>query len=114
MIRKIFFFATIVVSLIIINSLVRSIYDLWHKEDLVAGAMQELREQKKENKRLKERLSYVKTDKFIEEEARNKLFMVKEGESEVIIPKELIAVKPPKPTPEPPNWEKWIDFILGE
>ena len=114
MMKKIFFLATIVVSIIIINSLVKSIYDLWHKEDLVIGAMQELKEQKIENERLKERLSYVKTDEFIEEEVRNKLFMVKPGESEVIIPKELIEAKPAEILPDPPNWKKWIDLILGE
>ncbi len=112
--RKIFFFATIIVSLIIINSLVKSIYDLLRKEDLVTEATKELEDQKKENKRLKEQLSYVRTDEFIEEEARNKLFMVKEGESEVIIPKDFSLSKAQKPIPELPNWKKWIDLILGK
>jgi len=112
--KKVFFFATIVVSIIIINSLVRSIYDLWKKEDLVVAARQELEKEKKENKELKERLVYVKTDKFIEEEARNKLFLVKPGESEIIIPKDLIATKSAKPTPTPPNWKKWVNLFLGE
>ncbi|OGH48285.1 MAG: hypothetical protein A3A51_00615 [Candidatus Levybacteria bacterium RIFCSPLOWO2_01_FULL_39_10] len=111
--KKIFFFASIIVGVIIINSLVRSIYNLLQKEELVSGAMMELEAEKRLNKELKERLSYVKSDQFIEEEARNKLFLVKEGESEVLIPKILIATASPTPTPIPPNWRQWINLIMG-
>lgn len=111
--RKIFFFATIIVSIIIINTLIRSTYNLWQKEDLVDSARQDLEEEKTLNSELKERLSYVKSDKFLEEEARNKLFLVREGEAEVLIPDGLIATISATPTPEPPNWRKWVDLIKG-
>jgi len=112
--RKIFFFAALIVGIIIINSLIRSIYNLLQKEDLVVSATQDLEEEKRLNSQLKEQLSYVKSDKFLEEEARNKLFLVKEGETEVLIPESLIATASATPTPEPPNWKKWINLFLGD
>lgn len=112
--KKVLFLVVIVLSVIIINSLVRSIYDLWKKQDLVVRAKIELEKQKEENQRLKSQLSMVGNDEFIEKEARNKLFLVKPGEQEVIIPKELLdASKSAKPKIDnTPNWKKWWNLFF--
>lgn len=100
-------------SAIIINSLVRSIYDLWKKQDLLVRARLELQRQKKENQEIKSQLSRVDNEKFIEEEARNKLFLVKPGEQEVIIPKDLLSSRSAKPKQDNiPNWRKWRDLFF--
>ena len=108
--KRIVFFIILACSILIINNLVRSIYTLWQKYDLVTLAEKERQRQKQENQRLKSQLSHVKSKEFVEETARNKLFLVKPGEQEVLIPEDLI-----KGTSTPsaqkkngdPNWKKW-------
>ena len=92
----------------------RSIYDLWRKQDLLVRSKIELEKQKEENQRLKSQLSTVRKEDFVEKEARNKLFLVKPGEQEVIIPKELLdASKSAKPKRDnTPNWKKWWDLFF--
>lgn len=109
--KKILFFAAIIVSIVTINGLVRSIYDLWRKQDLVVSAKISLEKEKRENKRLKRQLVLVQTQEFLESEARNKLFMVKPGESKVIVPSDLIEKKDPKKIPLVPNWQRWINLF---
>ena len=72
--KKTLFIATVIISLIIINNLVRSIYSIWQKDKLALDAQNKLNYQKEENERLKSALSYVETQEFIEKEARDKLF----------------------------------------
>jgi cell division protein FtsB len=111
-IKKVAFFITIIVSLIIINGLVRSIIDLWNKQDVVTTARQELNREKQKNEELKVQLGYVKSEQFVEEEARNKLFLVKPGESDVIIPPSLIEKKEIKKPVVLSPWEQWMKLFL--
>ena len=113
-IKKVAFFITIVVSLVIINGLVRSIYDLWNKQDVVVRARHELDQEKQKNDELKIQLGFVKSNEFVEEEARNKLFLVKPGESDVIIPENLIKKKEVKKMVVIPAWQQWLNLFLGE
>lgn len=106
------FFVAIIIFIITIQAQVRSIYDLWHKQDLIVGAKKDLDREKEKNQRLKAELSFVKSKEFIEQEARNKLFMVKPGEAGVIVPQELVEEKKIKKEPELPNWQKWINLFF--
>ena len=112
--KKVFFFVILAISILVINNLIRSIYTLWQKHDLVALAQKELERQKQENARLKSQLVYVKSDEFIEEQARNKLFLVKPGEQEVLISEDLIKgdSTPSAQKNNDPNWKKWLDLFL--
>ena len=112
-IKKVVFFTIIFVSLIIINGLIRSIIDLWSKQDVVVAARQELNQEKQKNQDLKVNLSYVESEEFVEEAARNNLFLVKPGESDVIIPKNLIKKKEERRPPPPPSWKQWVNLLLG-
>jgi hypothetical protein len=49
----------------------------------------------------------VKSDSFLEEQARNELFMVKPGESGVILPAGLGDKKKAKAETKP-NWQQWL------
>lgn len=112
--KKILFTITIIASIIIINNLVRSIYDLWHKKDLITKAQQEVIRQKQENRRLKSELSYVGSQEFIEKEARNKLLLVKQGEQQVLIPQDLIKDSKPSEQGDKDdvNWKKWWELFF--
>ena len=112
--KKILFIVAIVASVFIINSLVRSIYDLWGKQDLITKAQKELDSEKRENKELKSKLSQAQSSKFVEEEARNKLLLIKPGEQLVIIPQDLLSSQSSqrKNIDMRPNWRKWWDLFF--
>lgn len=104
----------IVLSLLFaINNVARSIYDLWHKQDLLSQAKKQLEQKKDENSKLKRQISYAQSKEFIEEEARNKLFLGKPGDQQVIIPENLIKHKEEKkPEDVRPNFQRWIDLFF--
>jgi len=112
-VKKIIYIISIAVLLVIINNLVHSIYDLWHKQDLLTTAQKSLDLEKAKNQKLKAELSYVQSDQFVEEQARDRLFMSKPGEQDIIIPKDLIQPEKNQPKPDiRPNWQRWFDLFL--
>lgn len=107
--KKILFIITIIASILIINNLAHSIYDLWHKKDLIVRNQQELMHEKQENIRLKSELSYTKSREFIEKEARDKLLWTKQGEQQVLVPQDLIKGAKPfeQGNNDESNWRRW-------
>jgi len=111
--KKAAFIITVIVLLVIINSIAHSIYDLWHKQDLLTSAQKQLQEERLKNQKLKGELSYAKSPQFIEEEAHNKLFLVKPGEQEVLISQTLKNQnQPQKQGQNIPNWQKWLNIFF--
>ena len=111
--KKILFIIAVVASTFIINNLVRSIYDLWGKRDLIVQAQKELEKEKMENRDLRSKLSKAQSSQFIEEEARNKLFLVKPGEEQVILPQDLLSsTESAKKKDTRPNFRKWWDLFF--
>jgi cell division protein FtsB len=109
-VKKFLQIAAIIVLVLIANGLAHSNYDLWHKQDLITSAQQNLEREKIRNEKLKSDLKIAQTPEFIESEARNKLFLTKEGEKEVLISKK--EVKAEVKTPNLPNWKKWLDLFF--
>ncbi len=111
--KKVLAIFVVIACLLIINNLIYSIYNLWQKKDLLTSAQEELNKAQEENKRLKSQLSLVDSPQFIEEEARNKLFLVKPGE-EILITKELLnaSLSAKSNANEKPNWQKWWDLFF--
>jgi cell division protein FtsB len=68
--------------------------------------------EEKKNTYLKERLKYVKTDKFIEEEAQEKLGMLREGEFFVIAPTAQPLNLQRIDLDNTPNWKKWLELFF--
>lgn len=98
----------IIILLFVINNTITSFQELSHGKKILEELNKELEDEKKQQAYLKERLSYVKTDKFIEEEVREKLGLVKEGEYIVIAPAPFEKSKQvSKNADEIPNWKKW-------
>ncbi|MEX2007178.1 MAG: septum formation initiator family protein [Candidatus Levyibacteriota bacterium] len=108
-------FAVLTLSLILITvGLSRSIYDLWKKQDLVISYQKQLSKQKAENQMLKNKLSTTDNPKFLEEQARDNLFMVKPGEQDIIISKELLmgSVSAQPIEEEIVTWKKWWNLLF--
>ncbi|HUQ84743.1 MAG TPA: septum formation initiator family protein [Candidatus Limnocylindrales bacterium] len=112
--KKIGFFIIIITSLVVINNLAHSTYKLWQKKQLVDDSRLEVQRQKDKNQELRNKLNKIERPNFIEEEARNKLFMVKPGEQVIVLSdKDLKASESSKPKPKDtrPNWKKWLDLF---
>lgn len=115
LIKKIVYFGFIIFALFIINDLVHSIFSLWQKSDMVALRQRELAIEKKKNEDLKKQIKSVHEPQFVEEEARNKLFMVKPGEGIVVVaPTEYLKPKSLKNSVREirPNWQQWWETFF--
>jgi cell division protein FtsB len=111
--KKAAFILLVLIFLFIINGLLHSIYDLWHKQDLLISAQKNLERAKMQNQKLKGELSYAQTPQFIEEQAHDKLFLVKPGEQEVLISQTLKNKnQPQKQVQNIPNWQKWLQLFF--
>lgn len=112
--KKILFLGIVLSLSIIIAGLSRSIYDLWKKQDLLISYQKQLENQKNQNQKLKQQLTAAKEPTFLEEQARNNLFLVKPGEQDVIIPKELlVGTSSTKPIEDNrANWQKWFSLFF--
>ncbi len=113
--KKPLFFIVLLASTLIIRNLVFSIYNLWNKQNLLSQIERELQREKEKNKELQEQFARVSSADFLEEEARNKLFLIKPGENEVIISSKLLHASrtvTPMPVERVPNWKKWLDLFL--
>lgn len=111
-----------VIGLFTVISLSRSVWRLWRKQDVVGERQVVLEREKAVNDRLKKELEEAKTPAFVEREAREKLGMVKEGETVVIMPNPPAGEagdKLPMPNERAEektaeaisNWKKWWRLI---
>lgn len=110
--KKILFLVTILASLFIIKDLLYSIYTLWHKNDLLIVAQKELSVEKKKNMELQSQLSQVQKGEFIEQEARNKLFLVRPGENSILMPQKQRNEVKPEVLEVLPNWQQWVNLFF--
>ena len=114
-IKRIVFFIIVVISIFTINNLITSIYTLWQKNDLILDAKESLTKEKQVNAELKKKIAIVNKPQFVEEEARNKLFLGQPGEDVVLLPsispvvasKKKIASKDLRP-----NWQQWWETFF--
>lgn len=68
---------------------------------------------KVENEQLKQELDYKNTQRYEEEEIRNKLGLVKEGESIVNLPNSIVQEVAKVDEVIVPNWKKWQNLFFG-
>jgi cell division protein FtsB len=111
--KKAVYIIVVIVLILMINGLLHSIYDIWHKQDLVTSAQKQLDREKLLNQKLKGELSYAQTPQFLEEQAHNKLFLIKPGEQEVLISPDLKNKnQAQKQNNNTPNWQKWFQLLF--
>lgn len=113
--KKIFYILIILASIYISNNLIQSIYNLLQKKDLVTQAKVELSQERNEYEKLKDQLQKVKRVDYIEEEARNKLFMVQPGEQIVLVPHEILNATDEAEiiaAEKQPTWKLWLEIFF--
>lgn len=103
-----------VVCLFSIIHLITSIYTLWHKQDVLVTAEKQLQQEKKVHTQLQQQLKTVTASGFVEEEARNKLFMTKQGEQEVMIASDALTPTQAQTQIKDtrPNWQQWLSLFF--
>lgn len=97
--------------LIAIKNIASSIIELSGNAKITSNLDKQLEESKRENEFLQQKLNSVKGNSFVEEEAREKLGMVKAGERVVI------GAEPKKTSEEIvkteiPNFKKWWNLFF--
>ncbi len=105
----------IIIGIALIVSLSRSILKMFKAKDELRLAEQKIEELQKEAASLTEKKEFYQSEEFIEQEARNKLNMVKEGETVVVLPpnlKEILGEKENQPPAPLPNWRQWLNLFL--
>lgn len=75
----------IFVSLFMIVSLSRSVVDLWERRSILVQEQMRLSEAQKRHDELSDKLQKVQTPAFVEQEARERLGMAKEGETVILM-----------------------------
>ena len=105
----------IVVGAGLIVSLSRDILRLLKSAQQLKLAQQRMEQFGKESENLAQKKEYYQSGAFVEEEARNKLNMAKEGETIVILPpniKEVLGEKESFNVKPLPNWRQWLNLFL--
>lgn len=113
--RKLVAIGILLFEAYLIISFSQSIFDLWQKQGEVDKVRSKVENLRQENNRLKSELEYVKTNEFVEKEAREKLNFVKSDETVVLIPESIMkaaTASDAAPTPPPPNWEQWLRLFF--
>lgn len=111
--KRISFLVITITLFFIILHILTSIYTLWHKQDLLTNAQLQLLQEREEKRGLQKELSKVKSPQFVDQEARDKLLLVKPGESEVLIDKNLLeASASAKSKKSEPYWQQWLDLFF--
>lgn len=107
--RVVTIFIFLLGTYLIIN-LSRSIWELWHKEERVFEGERKITQLKKEGEELERKLELRQSPEFLEREAREKLSMVRSGETIVILPP--LPSSEASPTQPLPNWQKWWQLFF--
>ena len=111
--RKIVFAAVFIFGIYLAISLSKQIWVLWQSGGRIELSEQRLQKAQEENQKLKEELKYKQSDEFIEEEARNKLGMAREGEEIAILPNSAkIGEEKNEEVKKLANWQKWTALLF--
>ena len=111
--KKVAYILIVFGLVLVINSLIHSIYNLWQKQDLVTSAQKELDKQKQLNQKLKAQIEFAQTPQFIEQQAHDKLFLVRPDQQEVLFSdKPIFSENNVKIKESIPNWKQWLNLFL--
>ncbi|OGD97818.1 hypothetical protein A3A49_01540 [Candidatus Curtissbacteria bacterium RIFCSPLOWO2_01_FULL_38_11b] len=113
--RNFLLISAILIAFVLGVNSARKILSFRGTSEKVSQAEQRLEDLKRENEALKNDLEYKKSNEFKEMEIRNRLGLVKEGETVVIVPKdddERLTTND-ESSLKKSNWEKWKELFFG-
>ena len=111
-VKKLLLIIAIIILLIVIKNNVSSIFRTLEDENTTENLKEKLVSEQKKNQFLQEHLFYVKTNQFVEEEAREKLLMSRHGEYVVIAPTASPLNQEKIEIDTRPNWHRWLDLFF--
>jgi cell division protein FtsB len=106
-IKTIALLITMLILLFIIKNIVSSIISLRQNSHIVTTLQEQEQEGKQRKQFLEQRLYFVNTTQFIENQAREKLGLVKPGEHIVLAPPPISHEEKVAIVDTTPNWQKW-------
>lgn len=105
----------ILITLIIALNLLKQISDTLKSSERLSLMVDDIQKLEIKNKELKKKLTEIKSQEFVEEQARNKLGLVKAGEIVVIIAqdriKQILGVSSSAQQVRLPNWQGWLKLF---
>lgn len=110
--KKLLLIIPVLVLLLIIKNNISGIVRTLEDENTAENLKEKLVSEQKKNQFLKEHLFYVKTNQFVEEEAREKLLMSRPGEFIVIAPTSTPLNDEKIEIETRPNWQKWWELFF--
>lgn len=111
-IKKLLPFLIILILLVWIKNNVSYLINYQKTGSALSNMQKNLSTEQKKNQFLKERLYYVKGDKFVADQAQNKLGMLKENEYFVIAPTATPLNSEVQTINTEPNWKKWLQLFF--
>lgn len=108
----------IVVGILLSVTLVRNILVISSANQKIEKIKNEIADIESKNNHLKVQLEKTSREEFLEEQARNKLGLIREGEVVIVLPDEetLKQFSPKIPEEEvslpDPNWKKWLKLFM--
>lgn len=103
----------IIIGVVLIINISRSIYDLSTRSQLVNNAQERFMEVQEKNAVLREEYRRVQSNEYIEEVAREKLGLGKEGETVYVLPKAKTDQihDDNKEAKKVPIWRQWLGLF---
>ncbi len=108
--KKILVIAICIALLILVKNISSSIFSTHERSQILKELQGELSNKKEQEVLLTQKLSIAKTDAFVENEARSKLGLVREGEK-ILVDEKIKPVSSPVVEVEPANWQKWLSLF---
>jgi cell division protein FtsB len=116
MLRKAVIFAIVFLIFFFLMGIGRQVYNALGSAKRMDAAADNFAALQKKNQELKKQLAQSQSSTFIEEQARDKLNMARDGETVVIIAPEeverIMRLYNPPQEPQIPNWQRWYNLIF--
>lgn len=114
---RLVYLSIIILGSIISFGLARNLYGIYQNSQLQTQAVKKLEALRAENTRLQAEKDQATQPNFIEQEARNRLGLVRPGEVVVILPSQKAATPSAGSTSEAPAnrpiWKQWLSLFFG-
>lgn len=108
----------LLLALVLVISIARNIEKVFQIRRQVEDVRQKIEKQKAENDEIAKKVAETGGPEFVERQVRDKLGLVKAGETIVVLPDadtvRSLAPKPPTENDDlpDPNWKKWLKLFI--